>query len=142
MKGRWPNQLLKSAYIAVVTASTLVLLAANANAQIVLPGTVLDTQASVQANGVGESGLPPRQVTDPPSCDPTNLAACQNAAFASASINPGLSLSTDPVITVGSITTGTSNFNQAIASLTYFFRADGPSNTDVHLRLLGSITST
>jgi hypothetical protein len=138
MKVRSHGHLLNAGYVALVTASTLILHAANA--QIITPGTILDTDASVQANAQSQTGLPPLQVTDPNPCTKTG---CQALASAFAD-GPGSleGTGTAPGVTALSTTTGTSNPNQAIAALTYYFIANGPSTENVNLIIAGSVSST
>jgi hypothetical protein len=138
MKVRSHGHLLNAGYVALVTASTLILHAANA--QIITPGTILDTDASVQANAQSLTGLPPLQVTDPNPCTKTG---CQALASAFAD-GPGSleGTGTAPGVTALSTTTGTSNPNQAIAALTYYFIANGPSTENVNLIIAGSVSST
>jgi hypothetical protein len=69
MKSHVSAHLIKSAFVAMLMVSTLVLHAANA--QIITPGTILNTDASVQANAQVQTGLPPLQVTDPNPCTKT-----------------------------------------------------------------------
>jgi hypothetical protein len=140
MKDHLAARLLMSASIAILTASTLVM-STIAKAQIVpLPGTILNTDASVQANAQSQTGLPPLQVTDPNPCTKKSCQALANA-FAD---GPGSleGTGTAPGVTALSITTGTSNPNQAIAALTYYFIANGPSTENVNLIIAGSVSST
>jgi hypothetical protein len=140
MRDHLAARLLLSASIAILTASTLVM-STIAKAQIIpLPGTILNTDASVQANAQSQTGLPPLQVTDPNPCTKTNCNALANA-FAD---GPGSleGTGTAPGVTALSITTGTSNPNQAIAALAYYFVANGPANENVQLRIGGTVAST
>jgi hypothetical protein len=116
-----------------------------AKAQIDLPsGTILNTDASVQANGQGESGLPPLQKMDPDPCLPAQGCSAPSALASAFADGPGslLGTGTAPGVTALSITTGTSNVNQAIAALAYYFVANGPGNENVQLSIGGTVAST
>jgi hypothetical protein len=127
MKGRL--QLLKTGYVALVTTSTIAIHAANA-AEI-FPIDLIATQLTVQADDKHESGPPPNLVS---ASQPCAVGPCGSVASGEGG--------NDPRIMAGTVTSGTSNLNQAIADLTYYFEVFGSSVSSVPLSIKGSISSS
>src|SRR5262245_13444572 len=126
MKARLDVHLLRTGCVVLVTASTMAIHAGKADT--FFPPPTGQIQAVVQADDQNQqtpqNPLPLQVVSDQPCAIPHMCGA-----IAAAVVENG----DDPSVTATSITTATSNFNQAIANMTYFFQVTGPTNTSVSL---------